>query len=973
MGKLRRRDWRGSLVLFSLVLLQGVVAVVDPLYAQIDGSAITPSNSPHDTTKVQPPDQQPAFRADASPVPAQKKAWLGTGLKNLTPEDAVRLRLPSAKGVLVTGVSSGSPADRAGISANDVIVAIDGTEVSEGRQVVEKVVAAGIDGHLILGLIRNGVPREVTVTLGEIGSEDVTSLVEQAGKAIAEERYADAEKLYQRAIPILEKMLDPTDPKLAAVVGNLGAVYYRQGRFAEAEPLAKRALEMSEKASPRNESEIARKLDNLALINERLGRYPEEVSLLKRLLVIEEKRSGPDHPEVGALFNRLRVVFLADKRADEALPYAARALAIAEKAFTPGHPNIAIAIDGMATLDIELGRFEEARALVDRLMRMADAAAYENGTAAVSALHHLALLHQEVRRFDDAERLFIHALKTFERIYGRDHPDGDANLAFNFGILRRMQGRQEEAEELFKRSRRVWVEKLPNNDPRVIKTFKAAGESSEEYFSISNKISALAEQNKWEEMAPLLKRKIAIIEKVFGPEDYLVADAAVYLGWSAYLQERYDDALSHFQKAMNIVERTKGPEHVNLVQPLRDIAQTLYAQGRISEAESYYQRALAIANKHDETAGPATVNVGIEAEQIPGPEAVPPSQSTAPPDNRVASIEDRFGAASSGYKADRPWIGASWRDLNIRDIMSRRAPEDFPGIAAVLDKIVEGGPAHAAGFRPGDVVSMVNGRVIAFGSDMAEAVSRVRPGEIMKLWVWKEGRRDDIIVELRAGVDPLSRLGFAAEALDQEKAASLRVPEGSLSVREILPQSPADKASLKVDDIVIAIDNIPVDGLMKAYDLLQARKDGASVSLKILKAGKEQTVDLALAEAVPTDIVRVAGDGKDGKQLLAVITDAAAGERIELPCSGIEAWRDGGEHLQRCVGTATTEFPIRMADGSEAWCSAESFAVYESGALRACRLARPYIAVDGGVITRCDAGIELNREGKVTQCVVRSD
>lgn len=52
--------------------------------------------------------------------------------------------------MLVTGVSPKSPAERAGINASDVIIAIDGNEISEGRQVAMR--------------------QDATVALGEIAS-----------------------------------------------------------------------------------------------------------------------------------------------------------------------------------------------------------------------------------------------------------------------------------------------------------------------------------------------------------------------------------------------------------------------------------------------------------------------------------------------------------------------------------------------------------------------------------------------------------------------------------------------------------------------------------------------------------------------------------------------------------------------------------------------------------------------------------
>ena len=54
--------------------------------------------------------------------------WLGVDISDLTPKQVQAMNLESIKGVLVNRVVADSPADRAGIQVDDIILAIDGTE-----------------------------------------------------------------------------------------------------------------------------------------------------------------------------------------------------------------------------------------------------------------------------------------------------------------------------------------------------------------------------------------------------------------------------------------------------------------------------------------------------------------------------------------------------------------------------------------------------------------------------------------------------------------------------------------------------------------------------------------------------------------------------------------------------------------------------------------------------------------------------
>src|SRR5512139_1182855 len=62
------------------------------------------------------------------------RGWMGVGIQDLTPELAQYYGLKEQKGVLVTQVFPGDPADKAGIRAKDVIIAVDGKPVSSGRE-----------------------------------------------------------------------------------------------------------------------------------------------------------------------------------------------------------------------------------------------------------------------------------------------------------------------------------------------------------------------------------------------------------------------------------------------------------------------------------------------------------------------------------------------------------------------------------------------------------------------------------------------------------------------------------------------------------------------------------------------------------------------------------------------------------------------------------------------------------------------
>jgi len=97
------------------------------------------------------------------------RGFLGVSTVDLTPDVVDALGLPKgSKGVAVTEVTSGGPADKAGIKSYDVIASIDGTTVSDYDD-FRLMVAGKLPGSkVMLSIVRGGKPMVVPVTLGTL-------------------------------------------------------------------------------------------------------------------------------------------------------------------------------------------------------------------------------------------------------------------------------------------------------------------------------------------------------------------------------------------------------------------------------------------------------------------------------------------------------------------------------------------------------------------------------------------------------------------------------------------------------------------------------------------------------------------------------------------------------------------------------------------------------------------------------------
>jgi Do/DeqQ family serine protease len=96
---------------------------------------------------------------------AVKRPWLGAKLQAVTPDIADSMGLKRPAGALVASVSSGSPADRAGLKAGDVILTVDGQAVDDVNAFDYRFATKPLGGTVTLDLLRAGQSLSVKVAL----------------------------------------------------------------------------------------------------------------------------------------------------------------------------------------------------------------------------------------------------------------------------------------------------------------------------------------------------------------------------------------------------------------------------------------------------------------------------------------------------------------------------------------------------------------------------------------------------------------------------------------------------------------------------------------------------------------------------------------------------------------------------------------------------------------------------------------
>lgn len=99
------------------------------------------------------------------------RGWLGVMIQKITPELAKSFDLKSEKGALVADVTSGGPAEKAGIKRGDVIITFDGKDIEEWSDLPTIVAATPVGKEVEVQVIREGKEKSFNITIAELDDE----------------------------------------------------------------------------------------------------------------------------------------------------------------------------------------------------------------------------------------------------------------------------------------------------------------------------------------------------------------------------------------------------------------------------------------------------------------------------------------------------------------------------------------------------------------------------------------------------------------------------------------------------------------------------------------------------------------------------------------------------------------------------------------------------------------------------------
>ena len=152
-----------------------------------------------------------------------------------------------------------------------------------------------------------------------------------------------------------------------------------------------------------------------------------------------------------------------------------------------------------------------------------------------------------------------------------------------------------------------------------------------------------------------------------------------------------------------------------------------------------------------------------------------------------------------------------------------------------VDSLLENSAAAAAGIRPGDVITKVNGAVVRTSPELQEQIARKRPGDEVSIVVDREGSEKEFMVTLNntkggktyAAAESLeleSLLGAELMTLGDQKGDELEI-DGGVVVQELHAGKLARETNMKEGFIITHVNSQKVTSVQDLEKIIE-KKDG---------------------------------------------------------------------------------------------------------------------------------------------------
>lgn len=201
----------------------------------------------------------------------------------------------------------------------------------------------------------------------------------------------------------------------------------------------------------------------------------------------------------------------------------------------------------------------------------------------------------------------------------------------------------------------------------------------------------------------------------------------------------------------------------------------------------------------------------------------------------INMVKDLLPQLKKG-KVVRGWLGVMIQKITS-DLKDKLDLKDEKG--ALVADVTKDGPADKAGLKRGDVIVSFDGKKVKEMKDLPYMVASTPVGKKVNVEVIRKGKKKSLMVKIgELEAEKISKevdearpaLGMMVEEITPELAKNFGLSETSgLIVVKVENNTPAGEAGIRPGDIIIEIDQVPVENLEQFNQKIQGYKAGDTI------------------------------------------------------------------------------------------------------------------------------------------------
>lgn len=430
-----------------------------------------------------------------------------------------------------------------------------------------------LEDYARAGTFFSEAAEKAKATLGETEYHYSLALFNLASSYKEEGRYAEAEPLYLRSLPVLSTAFGQSSVEYTRCFYTLGSMYVDMGKYAEAESMCAAAVNFYKTILGQTSDDYLGALGTMGVIYQGQAKYDKAEEIFVALLNFHESQPSPEKGAIQTLHNNLGELYrhMGDyEKAETALE---KAVALAGNT-----PAAATSLNNLALVQKTLGKYAEAEASYKKALQIYLSLGKNEHPDYTNPLNNMGELYRIMGRLQDAVYAFEEVISIRKRTLGTNHANY-ANAVNNLALVEFAIGMYPEAEKHLLECRDIYKQTL--------------GEKDKYYANCLNNLASVYKaQGKLPKAEETYKECLRIFKATYGETS---DKYGIYLGGLAGTwrqMKRYNEAIALTLQSLAILKNKLGEYHYDPIETEYNLAETYREAGNRVEAEKHYHNSM---------------------------------------------------------------------------------------------------------------------------------------------------------------------------------------------------------------------------------------------------------------------------------------------------------------------------------------------------------------------------------------------